>query len=128
MIMSFDPAMRWSWWLYYLDANVEMTLALTCLWIGMWTRVPDGWQGFIFALLGIPLSERLIRDAVRPHFVFRKRPGLGARGLAAEPICCAAWRAELDAWRRGDEVNLPASIAHNTHMDGHASDYGTTEH
>jgi hypothetical protein len=123
-----EDCSRWSWWLYYLDANLEMTPAITCLWIGVCTRVPGARQRFVFALLGIALSERLIRNAVRPHFVFPKHSGFGTRGLAAEPRCCAAWRAELDAWRRGDEVNLPASIAHDTNMDGHASDYGTTEH
>jgi hypothetical protein len=103
------------------------TPALTCLWVGLRIRVPGARQGFVFALLGIPLSERLIRNAVRPHFFFPERPGFGARGLAAEPIDCGAWRAEFNAGRSGDEVHLPASIAHHTHMDGHASDYGTTE-
>jgi hypothetical protein len=123
-----EDCSRWSWWLHYLDANLEMTPALTCLWIGVCTRVPGARLRFVFALLGIALSERLIRNAVRPHFVFPKHSGFGTRGLAAEPICCAARRAEFDAGRRGDEVYLPASIAHDTHMDGHASDYGTTEH
>jgi hypothetical protein len=76
--------------------------------VGLRIRVPAARQGFVFALPGIPLSERLIRNAVRPHFVFPKAPGFDARGLAAEPICCAARRAEFDAGRRGYNQLLDA--------------------
>jgi len=98
-----------------------MTLGLTCLWISTRIRVLDAGQGFVLALVGITPSERLIRDAVGPHFIFPKRPGFGAWRHAAEPIRRGNRGAEINAGRRGDEVDPLASIAHDTHMYRHTS-------
>jgi hypothetical protein len=98
-----------------------LKLVLTCLRIGARTRILDAWQGFVLALVGIPPSERLIRNTIGPHFVFPKRPDFGARRLTAEPIRCANRPAEFNAGRGRDEVYSLASIAHDTHMDRHTS-------
>src|SRR5215470_11288613 len=98
-----------------------LDLALTCLWIGVRTHVLDARQWFVLALVGIPPPERLIRDAVGPHFVFSKHPVFGAGRLAAEAVHCTNRLEEFNARRRRNEVYSLASIAHDTHMDRHRS-------
>src|SRR5271157_1338658 len=75
----------------------------------------------VLALLCVPASEHLFRDAVRPHAVLSKLLDFGTGRRALEPVHSRRELARLDAARCGDEVHLAAPLAHDAHVDRHAA-------
>lgn len=76
---------------------------------------------FTLTLYGIASSEHVVGGAVRSHLCLLEFHRFGTGRRAVEPINPAAKSAEMNGGRRGDEVNLTATFAHDGHMDRHGT-------
>lgn len=74
---------------------------------------------FTLTFLGISSSEHLFCDAVWSHSFLLELLRVGTRRRAVKPIDSAAESAKVNGWRCRNEVNLPAPLAHDAHMDWH---------